>query len=166
MYSSLITPVSPSKPFRHPLSDKKPKITKKLNAFGKKIDSIKNSTTKTLKNTAVKIKYFIKENYKYLFFALLSIYAFQFSPIRFLLGAVGSLIIQKVDYSPNEKILTAYSLAQNILGIVGIILEKTICPTCDPRYYFAPCLSGIAFAKVSYNLFQYYYSKSIQGNEK
>lgn len=129
-------------------------ISKKVQFLGRKITSIKNEAGKAVIDTAKKIKIFIQTNFKNIFFMVLSAFALIHGPYRFLLAAMLGFAIQKVNYKPHEEIVTSSSIALNILAILGIILEKTICPICDPTYYLAPCISGITSAEAFYNFLQ------------
>ncbi|NGX33981.1 MAG: hypothetical protein K1060chlam1_00325 [Candidatus Anoxychlamydiales bacterium] len=140
--------------FENAFQEIKKNISKNFQAFGKKFESIKNSTIKAISETASKIQKFINNNYVNVFFAILSISALWHAPYRFLFAATLGLAIQKVNHKSQSVIVTNTSLALNILAALGIILEKTICPVCDPTYYLAPCISGIASAEAAYNLYQ------------
>lgn len=149
------TPTSRStSSFETRFHETKKNISKNFQAFLGKIHSIKNSAIKAVSETASKIQNFINNNYINVFFAVLSIYALWHAPYRFLFASILGLAIQKVNHKSQSVIVTNTSLALNILASLGIILEKTICPVCDPTYYLAPCISGIASAEALYNLFQ------------
>jgi len=129
--------------------------------FGKRVESLKNSTKSTLSKTALKIQKFVEKNYINVIFAILSISALLHGPYRFLFASILGLGIQKINYKANETAVTSLNLALNILGVIGIILEKTICPICDPSYYLAPCISGIATSEAIYNLYRSFSEKTI-----
>ncbi|NGX41270.1 MAG: hypothetical protein KR126chlam4_01109 [Candidatus Anoxychlamydiales bacterium] len=134
-------------------------ISKSFQAFEKKVELIKNSTKNSVSETASKIKKFVERNYINVFFAILSICALWHGPVRFLFASLLGLAIQKVNNKANKRIITSTNLALNVLGIIGVILEKTICPVCDPTYYLAPCISGIATSEALYNLYQSFSKK-------
>lgn len=150
--------------FRTKYFEAQSKLSKRSQPFGKKVENIKNSTVKSLFNTASKIKSFIKKNYINIFFSILSLYTLWHGPLRFLSTFILGLAIQKVNYTSHKSIVTSNSLALNILAIIGVILEKTICPACDPTYYLAPCISGIASSEALYNLYQNYSKKTESKN--
>ena len=139
----------------------KTNIPKSFSTFGEKIESIKNSTKNTLSETASKIKKFVEKNYINVIFAILSISALIHGPYRFLFASALGLAIQKINNKARKRAVTSTSLALNILGIIGVILEKTICPVCDPTYYLAPCISGIATSEATYNLYRNFSKKEI-----
>jgi len=143
-----------SSSFEIHIQEIKKNISKNFQAFKGKIHSLKYSTIKSLTETPLKVQNFIKKNYINVFFAVLSISALWHAPYRFLVAATLGLAIQKVNYKSQSEIVTNNSFALNILATLGIILEKTICPVCDPTYYLAPCISGIASAEAIYNLYQ------------
>ncbi|NGX32210.1 MAG: hypothetical protein K1060chlam4_00251 [Candidatus Anoxychlamydiales bacterium] len=136
-------------------------VSKSFQTFGRKVESIKNSIKSTLSATASKIKKFVEKNYINVIFAVLSISALIHGPYRFLFASVLGLAIQKVNNKIHKRAVTSTNLALNILGIIGVILEKTICPICDPTYYLAPCISGIATSEALYNLYRNFSKKEI-----
>ena len=142
-------------------NETKKAISKTFQTFGRKVESIKNSTKNTLSATASKIKKFVEKKYINVIFAILSMSALFHGPYRFLFASVLGLAIQKVNNKTHKRAVTSTSLALNILGIIGVILEKTICPICDPTYYLAPCISGIATSEAVYNLYRNFSKKEI-----
>lgn len=142
-------------------NETKKDISKSFQTFGRKVESIKNSTRNTLSATASKIKKFVEKNYINVIFAILSMSTLFHGPYRFLFASVLGLAIQKVNNKTHKRAVTSTNLALNILGIIGVILEKTICPICDPTYYLAPCISGIATSEAVYNLYRNFSKKEI-----
>ncbi len=136
-------------------------ISKSNLSFGRKVESIKTSTRKALSKTTSKIKKFVKNNYINVIFAVLSIFALFYGPYRFLFASLLGLAIQKINNKARKRAVTSTNLALNILGIIGVLLEKTICPVCDPTYYLAPCISGIATSEAAYNLYRNFSKKTI-----
>ena len=142
-------------------NETKKDISKTFQTFGRNVESIKNSTINILSKTASKIKKFVEKNYINVIFAILSISALIHGPYRFLFASALGLAIQKVNNKTHKRAVTSTNLALNILGIIGVILEKTICPVCDPTYYLAPCISGIATSEALYNLYRNFSKKEI-----
>jgi len=129
------------------------------NYLGKKIDTFKTISTKTVQKIAKKIKDFILKHYKVVLFTISLTFAFGYAPMRFLAASCVTLIVQKIDSEKDNEVVSINNFSLSILGAIGIILEIAFCPVCDPSFYLAPMMSGAAFAKASFSLYQNYYSK-------
>ncbi|NGX63314.1 MAG: hypothetical protein KR126chlam6_00722 [Candidatus Anoxychlamydiales bacterium] len=140
-------------------SDAKEHFVDGKNYLGKKVDSLKNISTKTVLDLAKKTKNCILNNYKATFFVIALLFAFEYAPMRFLAASCVTLIVQKIDFEKEKEVVSINNFSLAILGAIGIILEIAFCPVCDPSFYLAPMMSGAAFARASFNLYQNYYTK-------
>lgn len=119
------------------------------------IENKKNETLEFLKKSVLKIQNFIATISPIVFFILCSIYVLNFAPTRFLFS-VGITLFSKIKSEPNKNIITTTHQALNIIGTIGVFLEKASCPACDPSFYLAAYISGYAFGASSYNLIRRY----------
>lgn len=125
--------------------------------FSKGWETFKDVFNPSLNALIAKIKSFVENNHKTIFFIFCMLFTYKFAFLRFMVSALITYYFENKLYQPQGPIISTHNLALSTMGAMGLALHKISYPLSNPFFYFAPILSGCAFSKTIYALYRSYF---------